>query len=393
MTTRSAGGMSATQRSTNAMASTTGRHGGVKTSVRFDVCIDALMNGCVDAFVQVFTLAHRPPVLVDELARTTFSIPDDALPWVEERLVVAEVARRRSDFRAVVHERAELAQYFEQHGDTAEAVRQYQAGLAAASESLDRALEGEAHECLALLYERLDRLAESTVHHETRARLGDVSGDAEVKQRAGHHLVRVYMAQGERAVKESRYEDATTFFDKAVDAAKSAGDGEAEAKAYSALGNVTVLKGDMRKALEYQQRFLVVARSAHDGHGESLAALEVAKLQDSLGHSSEAIESLKTALSVAEQNSDLSALNEACKQLGTTYRNMGQNMKAVHYYKEHFRVSRDIGERETIESARISLGFAMGEHHFTHAGNRRGFLAVVCNDLAGQLAWMADGEL
>ena len=201
------------------------------------------------------------------------------------------------------------------------------------------------------------------------------------------------MQQGEAAVAAQRFDDATALYDKAVDAAKSAGDGEAEAKAYSALGNVTVLKGDMRKALEYQQRFLVVAREANDGHGESVAALEVAKLQDELGSASDAVESLKTALEVAEANGDIHALNEACKQLGNTYRNMGENMKAVHYYQQHFKVSRDVGDLPTVENARILLGFALGDHHFAHAGNRQGFLSVVCDDLAGQLAWMADGEL
>lgn len=352
------------------------------------------MNGCVDAFINTFRLSHRDPVCVDELARTTFSIGDDALPWVQERLVVTEMARRRSEFRTVLHERIELAQYFEQHGDSAEAVSQHQAALQAATESLDREIEGEAHENIALLFERLKRLAEATTHHETRARLGELCDDAEARQRSCQHLIRVYMQQGEQSVLDGKYDEALQFYDKAVVVAKKGGDPEAEAKAYSSLGSVTVLRGDMRKALEYQQRFLVVAREAHDGHGESVAALEVAKLQDSLGNSAEAVESLKTALEVAEHNNDLNAINEACRQLGNTYRNVGQNMKSVHYYKEHFRVSRDIGELSTIENSRILLGFALGEHHFTHAGNRQGFLTVVVDDdLAPQLAWMSDGVM
>ena len=388
--------MSATKSSTlRRTGGGVGTTGSIQASVRFDVCVDALMSGCIDAFVQVFTLSHRPPVLVDELARTTFSIPDDALPWVQERHVAAELARRRSDFRDVLRERGELAQYFESHGDAAEAIRQQQAALAAASDSLDRGLEGEAHESIALLYERLKQPDQALAHFETRARLADLSGDAATKQRAAHHLVRTYMAHGARAVEAQRLDDAVAFYDKAVNAAKSAGDGEAEAKAYSELGNVTVLRGDMRKALEYQQRFLIVSREANDGHGESLASLAVAKLQDSLGSSNEAVESLKSALEVAERNNDVEALNEACKQLGTTYRNMGENMKAVHYYKQHFKVSRDIGDLDTVDNARILLGFALGDHHFTHASNRRGFLSIVCDDRerASLLAWMADGEL
>merc|ERR1711991_900554 len=192
-----------------------------------------------------------------------------------------------------------------------------------------------------------------------------------------------------------KFDEAIALFDKAVDAAKSAGDGEAEAKAYSALGNVTVLKGDMKKALEYQQRFLIVAREANDGHGESMAALEVAKLQDTLGSANEAVDSLKRALEVADQNDDIEALNEACRQLGMTYRNMGENMKAVNYFQQHFKVSRDIGNQDTVDNSRILLGFALGEHHFTNACNRRGFLAMACDEreLESLLGWMATGEL
>ena len=367
--------------------------GGTANTTKFDVCIDALMHGCVNAFVQVYTLSHRDPVCVDELAQTMFAIPDETLPWVLEQLTEAELKRRHSDFRGVLQHNESLATYFEERGDTAQAMQQQLLALQSCTESLDNTLEGEAHENIAGLYERLNMLPEALLHHETRLKLAEIGGDLGTKDRAARNLIRLYMSRGDKALADGQLDDAKLFFENAVEASKGCGDPASEARAYSALGNITVLMGDMRKALEYQRRYLVVARESGDGHGESAASLEVAKLQDRLGNASEAITSLKEALAVAEETNDLHAINEACKHLGETYKNDDQNVKAVHYFQEHFRVSRDMGEAATADSARIQLGFALGDHHFGHAGNRRGYLNMVCDDLAAQLEWMGSGTL
>jgi tetratricopeptide (TPR) repeat protein len=380
------------------MASTAGAThksaaGATANSTKFDVCIDALMKGCVNSFVQVYTLSHREPVCVDELAQTMFSIPDETLPWVLDQLTEAEMKRRHSDFRGVLDHNMSLATYFEERGDKAQAMHQQQLALQSCTESLDNGLEGEAHENIAGLYERLTMLPEALLHHETRLKLAEISGDAATKDRAARNNIRLYMGRGEKSLADGHLEEAKQFFEHAVEASRGCGESASEARAYSALGNITVLMGDIRKALEYQRRYLVVSREAKDGHGESRAALEVAKLQDKLGNAAEAISSLKEALAVAEETNDLLAINEACKHLGETYKNDDQNMKAVHYFQEHFRVSRDIGEAATADSARIQLGFALGHHHFEHAGNRRGYLNMVCDDLAAQLEWMGSGTL
>ena len=362
-------------------------------TAKFDVCIDALMNGCVNAFTQLYTLSHRPPLCVDELAQTMFSVPDETLPWVLERLTAAEMKRRHSDYRGVLYEHTELAAYFEKHGDKEQAISQLSQALQACVDSLDHELEGEAHEAIALLFERLGVLVEATTHHETRLKLAEISSKPEVRQRAAKNLIRVFNARGNALLAEQKHLEAKAFFEKAVACAKNCGDTAAEAKAYASLGSVTVLIGDLNKALEYNQRFLLVSREAKDGHGEAAAALEVAKLQGSLGHSADAINSLKDALAIAEAANDLDGINSACRQLADTYKADGNNVSAVHYFREHFKVSRDIGDARAIENARISLGFAMGDHHFTHAGNRRGFLNLVVEDLPALLEWMGTGAM
>lgn len=364
-----------------------------QNALKYEVCVDTLLSGCVGAFVQLFTLSHRDPVCVDELAQKMFSIPDDKLPWVQEALIAAELKRRRSDFAGVFEENMKLAQYFEECGDHEQAAKQHQIALQNCTESLDRGLEGEAHEAFGLFYERRKQIAEATLHHETRLKLSEIAGDAEARARAAKNLFRVYMARGTNEMSNNKPQEAKTFYEKAVVVAKSSRDPQLESQAYSALGNITVLLGDLQKALEYEKRFLVVSREAKNGHSESVAALKVAKLQETLGHQDEAIQSLRSALIRAEEVNDLTAVCDACRQLGEAYRNAGQPVKATHYFQQYFRVACNIGNERQIEKARIAYGFSLGESYFKEFGGDAGYIGIVCDDMATQLEWMSGGHL
>jgi tetratricopeptide (TPR) repeat protein len=366
---------------------------GTKTSAKFDVSIDTLMKGCVNAFVQIFALSHRDPVCVDELAQTYFSIPDSRLHWIQEYLMSVELKRRKSDFRGALDDSLKLAQYFEEVRDFEQAAKHHRIALTHCADSLNRQLEGEAHEAFGFFLERRKNIAEAILHHETRLRLAEVSGDTQAKAVACRNLVRVYLLRGEEHQATQQMSDAKQQFEKAVTVAKSCGDAASEAQAYSALGNITVLLGDLQKALDYQKRFLVVSREAKSVHGESAASLKVAQLQEQLGQTSDAIASLKAALTLAEQSDDLRSICEACHQLGKTYKTSGESMKSVHYFREAFRVARDIGDAQLVNTSRVALGFALGEHYFASASGNKGFVSVVCNDMPAQLEWLGGGVL
>lgn len=371
------------------MASSTG----VKNSAKFDVSIDTLMRGCVNAFVQVFTLSHRDPVCVDELAQAYFAIPDARLPWIQEYLMSVEMKRRKSDFRGALEDSLKLATYFEEVRDYEQAAKHHRIALQHCADSLNRQLEGEAHEAFGFFLERRKNISEAILHHETRLKLAEVSGDTQAKAAACRNLVRVFLLRGEEHQATHEMNDAKLQFEKAVTVAKSCGDAASEAQAYAALGNVTVLLGDLQKALDYQKRFLVVSREAKSVHGESAASLKVAQLQEQLGQTSDAIASLKSALTLAEQSDDLRSICSACHQLGKSYKSAGESIKSVHYFREAFRVARDIGDPQLVNSARVSLGFALGEHYFASASGNKGFVSVVCNDMPAQLEWLGGGVL
>jgi tetratricopeptide (TPR) repeat protein len=370
---------------------------GVKNSARFDACVDTLMHGCVNAFVHLFTLTHRDPVCVDPLALTMYAVPDSRIAWLQEYLISVELKRRKSDFRGAFEDSLRLAAYFEECRDHIQAEKHYKHALQHATDSLDRQLESDAHESYALFFERRKQITDAIAHHEVRLKLSEVTGDNNMKQSSCKHLIRVYQRSGELLQNSNQLNEAKGQFERALNAAKMSNDDKAEALAYSSLGNLTVLLGDLQKALDYQKRFLVVSREAKSVTTESQASLRVAELQERLGQSKEAIASLKNALTLAEQTDDLCSICDACRQLGQTYKAVGESVKAVHYFREAFRVARDIGDEKLINATRVAIGFALGEHHFASAGagagDQQGYIGVVVNNLAAQLEWMSGGVL
>jgi tetratricopeptide (TPR) repeat protein len=376
-----------------------GKVSGAAPDVKFNICIESLMNGCVETFTQLFLLAHRPPVCVDELSQAMFSIPDAALPWLLDRLSAAELLRRQRSFRAVFQVLSEISQYFERNGDKDEAVKHLHNALEATSESLDVDLHGDALEATAALHERLGQFTDSLRFFEQRFKLCEVEPSADdraalaTRNKAAQNIIRLCNLRGASALQHQRYEEAKNFYERSVTVSKLIEDTDAEAAAYSALGEVNVVVGDLKKALEYQQRFLSLSRLRRDGKGESSAALSVAQLQRSLGDNDASISSFRKALEAADAAKDLNALCSATRQLGEAYRSSGDRTLAAHYLQQHFKVARDVGTQETVESARYSLGFALASHNLDNAANRRGYLQMLHQDMPSLLEWMSNGDM
>lgn len=376
-----------------------GKISGAAPNVKMNVCIESLMNGCVNTFCQLFELAHREPVCVDELSQTMFAIPDAALPWLLDRLSAAELLRRQRAFRSVFQVLSEISAYFEKNGDKDEAVKHLHNALEATAESLDVELHGEALEATAALHERLGQFTDSLKFFEQRFKLCNTNPDSSdragiaTRNKAAQNIIRLCNVRGAAALQHQRFDEAKNFYERSVSVAKLIEDTDAEAAAYSSLGEVNVVMGDLKKALDYQQRFLALSRLRRDGKGESSAALSVAQLQRSLGDNDASISSFRKALEAADAAQDLNALCSATRQLGEAYRSSGDKNLAAHYLTQHFKVAREVGTQETVESARYGLGFALADHHMENAGGRAGFLEMVHQDMPALLEWLGEGHM
>eukprot|EP00667_Euglena_gracilis_P008457 EG_transcript_8562 len=356
--------------------------------VAMELCVDTLMAGCVSAFVEFFTLSHRDPVCVDELANTMFSVPMDRMPSVQGFLVQAEKARRATEYREVYDCYLKLANYFEDERDFQAAVHFHQLALDSVKQSGDKELQGLAHENFGHAHERLGNTEVAIKFHEAHLKLAEAVRNTALKNHVHANLVRVYMRRARECEKAADYGHAREMYEKSMNAARASGDAVAEGEAYHQLGNITVLLGDLDKALEYQKRFLAVSKETRSETNEGKANVSLAELHEEMGQVSAALTSLLHSLDIAERKADDEATCEACSKLGQLYNKSGDHAKAVQYLEKNYEVSKRLGDKERLERARILLGVAKG-----HLIWRSGFVSSVDQDVGAILKWKSLGAM
>lgn len=363
-----------------------------KDSVRFHLCVQALEEGCVQSFMHLFHLSHRDPVCVDELSQTYFTIDDDRLHWVQQQLSAVEVLRRQSEFREVIDRCKALANFFEREGDVKEVVWHYEAALQYALESLDSELEMEVREDFARFYERRERYTDAATMYESLYRLAVAVRQEERCIHISVALVHVYQVLGDHR-KETDPHAARIYYEKSAKFAKISKSGAEEGRALNSLGKIHEQTGNLRTALQYQRNYSHVSHNDNLRDNECAAMLNVAGLQERLGMNMAATASLRNALQLARNLKEPAKVSRAMMQLGEVHRAEGNEAAAMQCFKESFQPACESGEQDLIDSARVAMGFAMGEFYFKHAGNGRGYLPIVCEDVVAQLGWMSDGVL
>ncbi|KEG07711.1 putative intraflagellar transport protein IFT88 [Trypanosoma grayi] len=107
----------------------------------------------------------------------------------------------------------------------------------------------------------------------------------------------------------------------------------------------------------------------------------------------EAMASLQRALRLSQSTGDMEGVCHATMQLGQACKSNGEEEKALEYFRATFQAACQQRNQDLEDQARVALGFALGEHYFTHAGKGRGYVPIVCYDVKAQLEWMSKGVL
>lgn len=363
-----------------------------RDSTRFHLCMEALSQGCVETYIHLYGIFHRPPVCVDELSQTFFTIPEERMRWVQECMCSIEVLRRQSEFRAVFEKSQELAQYFEEARDLEEATWHYEAALRYSMEALEHDLIRDVRFAFAQFFERTGRLRQACDMYGNIYDGARALGKDEVAKATCVELVRVFQLLGDEC-KASDPRLSKRYYERSVRFAKQSESGFQEALAYSALGSMNEHLNDLHQALYYNEEWSNVANREQMRADECRAELKKASLQERLHRNQEAMTSLDRAFTLAKELNDDAKVCRAMMQLGEVYRSEGRSEEAMTCFKESFAAARRAGDQGLTDSSRVAMGFAIGDYYFKHAGNNRGYLPIVCDDIGAQLHWMSKGEL
>ena len=142
------------------------------------LCIDILVSGHVQAFVDFFYLTHRPEVEpTDEPVEEQVGIPSAMLPLVKTQLAEAEVARRRGDTQAVFFSYRQLADFFTGLADQRTAIYFWENCLEITQLTTDTEGEAQATRALGMANEASGDLPAAIKQYEQLLRLTQSTGD------------------------------------------------------------------------------------------------------------------------------------------------------------------------------------------------------------------------
>ena len=168
------------------------------------LCVDTLIEGYVQSYVDFFYLTHRadpnPDPNQPESSEAEIVVPLQDMMLIKKNLTDAESARRQGDTRTVYDSYDKLAKYYQEQGqDLKTAVYFYEKCLEIARLTSDAVGEMNANHHLGLSHAALGDVPTATGFHERHLDLAKASAAEDQAKRACMELTKMYEAQA-RAV-------------------------------------------------------------------------------------------------------------------------------------------------------------------------------------------------
>ena len=247
------------------------------------LCIDILVSGHVQAFVDFFYLTHRPEVepTDDEVPEEQVGIPSAMLPLVKTQLAEAEVARRRGDTQAVFGSYKQLADFFTGLADQRTAIYFWEKCLEITQLTSDAEGEAQATRSLGMAHEASGDLLAAIKQYEQLLRLTQSTGDVTGSQQANEHLFVAYQSVAAEREGEGEPHQALEYREKCLEASRACGDASKESKAQYNLGQAHEGLADtehLKKALGHYEQYLSLSEKAEDVEAQGSACYALAQV-------------------------------------------------------------------------------------------------------------------
>jgi tetratricopeptide (TPR) repeat protein len=355
----------------------------VKGLDKQQLCIDLLMVGCVQSYVDFFYITHRKPAPSDNSDQESkhVDIPEETLIFLKETLETAEMARRHKTYQQCFENYNELAEYFETVNDLHSAMYFHRRCSDVATEVDARESIAKANLSLGSCEERNKNWESAMSYHQKALHIAVSADSLPLQIKAASNLTHVFDVLADLAEKEGNDTKATSLLDESLKCAHMSKDAGLEGMACHKLGLSLYKTGKYDQAIELQKQYLEICNMQDDRVGESAARAALAQCYEATGNAQEAIKQLENLLNVASDAGELKSQASACLSLGILYSSRGDHDKSVELLEQHFDLARQLGDRKLIDSARVVLGMVRGNGKIKH------FIDVVNNDLERLLKW------
>jgi len=246
----------------------------VKGLDKQQLCIDLLMVGCVQSFVDFFYITHRKSAPTEnplEFETKDVDIPEETLIFLKETLETAESARRSKNYQHCFESYNVLAEYFEKVPDLKSAMYFYQRCADVASEVDARESISKANLNLGTCEEKGNNWHSAMQFHERALTIATSADSLPLQIKAASRLTYVYQVLAEKCEKEGRDADATQLYERCLSCAQLSKDATLEGTACHKLGLSKYKTGHYEPAIDLQKQYLDICRMHDDRIGESSA--------------------------------------------------------------------------------------------------------------------------
>jgi len=213
------------------------------------LCVDILVSGHVQAFVDFFYLTHRPEAAGAAApsgegappAEDHLNLPAAKLPYIQGKLADAEVARREGNTQAVFAAYMQLANLFgDEIGDHRTAVYFWEKCAEIARQTGDAMWEMAATKALGVAHEALGDVKLAISFYEKLQRLTSDARTKTGEKEAWVHLYKANVVLAEAATAAGELQGALALRKTCLQAAMSAGDTPMLGKAHYETGQVCI---------------------------------------------------------------------------------------------------------------------------------------------------------
>ena len=201
-------------------------------------------------------------------------------------------------------------------------------------------------------------LPQATTIYDRALQAARQSGDIAAEAEALNGL-------GGIASMKGRFREAGDKYEAALERYRECGDGAGRARVLHNLGSIEIQLHNLRAAASYYRQAITAAEDAGDSIGAVRALADLAAAETEMGSYEEAAEHLRRALPVLRQANDQFYEAEALERIGDLSLMRGQLAQAAAFFEQSLALYRRIDNPTGLASALGSLGevsFRQGEY-------------------------------
>jgi hypothetical protein len=258
------------------------------------LCIELLVAGHVNSFVDFFYLTHRAEEEAASTAGTTGTtagagaganaaanaaggasvsslhpppIADSKLVGIQQHLSSAEQAHRRGDSEQVYESYEALAHDFHATQDYKTSIYFYEKCLDLAESMEDLAQQCNSNLNLGLTHDAMGDTAAAIRFHEKHKEIAQSMGAQTRLQTANGQLVEAYRRYAEEHERKDDNATAVLLYKRCLAAAQESNDLRSEGLATYRLGVACAAMGEKNESIEFQQKYLHICKRIGDQLG------------------------------------------------------------------------------------------------------------------------------